>query len=65
MNDFKDNLKEIRKSKKLTQVELAKMSGLTPDWISQFETGRRDPSIKILVKIANSLEVTLDSLIGR
>jgi transcriptional regulator with XRE-family HTH domain len=40
---FKKWLPERRKSKGVTQAVLAAQTGLTQDWISHFENGRRLP----------------------
>lgn len=58
-------IKKIRESKTMTQVELARKSGLTAAWISHFENGRRLPSLPSFIRIADALEVTLDSLINK
>lgn len=65
MNSFKNSLRKIRKSKNMTQVELARKSGLTQVWICHFENGRREPSLRNLIKLADSLCVSLDLLTGR
>ena len=62
---FADNLKKIREIKGLSQTELAKRSGLQPSTVSHFETGRRAPSFDNLKRLADTLEVTTDFLIGR
>ena len=62
---FSDNLKKIREIKGLSQAELAKRSGLQPSAVSHFETGRRAPSFDNLRRLADTLEVTTDFLIGR
>lgn len=62
---FSDNLKKIREIKGLSQTELAKRSGLQPSAVSHFETGRRAPSFDNLKRLADTLEVTTDFLIGR
>ncbi len=62
---FPDNLKKIREIKGLSQTELAKRSGLQPSAVSHFETGRRAPSFDNLKRLADTLEVTTDFLIGR
>jgi len=43
--------------RKLSQSELAKMSGVSQSTIAQIETGRKDPSISTLLKIAKALDV--------
>lgn len=60
-------LKEIRCSRKkqgLSQEKLAKMSGLSRYTIMNFESGKRDPRIKDLRKIANALNVPIEELIS-
>ena len=54
---FRDNLKRIRRSKKLTQSELAKLAGLSSGLVGDIESGRRNPTLKSISKIANSLDV--------
>lgn len=46
----------LRKRRKLTQAELAKASGISQSTIAQIESGRKDPSIKTLEKIAMALD---------
>ena len=62
---FPDNLKRAREIKGLSQTELARRSGLQPSAVSHFETGRRAPSFDNLRRLADTLEVTTDFLIGR
>ena len=62
---FSHNLKKARESKGLSQTELAKRSGLLPSAVSHFETGRRSPSFDNLKRLADTLEVTTDFLVGR
>lgn len=47
----------------LTQKKLAEMSGLTEAGISRYIAGERLPRIDILLRIAASLNCTLDYLI--
>jgi len=61
---FSDRLKEIRIKKGLLQGELAKLAGITPPNLSNYEHGVREPSISILVKIAVALDVSSDYLLG-
>lgn len=46
-------LKEFRKAKGITQVELAKAVGVTRQSITNLETGKYLPSMKLYVKIGN------------
>ena len=65
ISGFSDNLKKARVIKGLSQTELAKRSGLQPSAVSHFETGRRAPSFDNLKRLADTLEVTTDFLVGR
>ena len=56
-------LREIRKHRGITQVQLAEIIGVEQSTISQWETGRAQPSLKIAVKIANALGCKVDDLI--
>lgn len=56
-------IREIRKSKKMTQEKLAELSGVEPSNISHIERAATKLSLPTLVNIANALEVTLDELI--
>ena len=58
-------LKEIREEKKLQQKDLAQKLNRTPACISSWETGKTEPSIEDLIKLADLLEVSLDFLLGR
>lgn len=49
-----------RKQKNMTQTELARRSGLTRTNISRFESGRYNPSLEMLVRIADALEMRIE-----
>ena len=48
-----ENIKDIRKSLNLTQEDFAEKLGLTPQFLSQVETGRAGISIDNAIKICN------------
>lgn len=62
--DIGSKIKELRESKGLTQKELGKRIGVTAVTITRYERGDRNPSIKILNKIADALEVPVNILIN-
>jgi putative transcriptional regulator len=53
---LKNNLKEIRKEKNISQQELADMVGVSRNTISSLETGQYEPS----AKLAYILSIALD-----
>lgn len=65
MKIFGKRLREVRKSKKLTQKELADILGIKRNTYSDWENGKTEPSFEILVKLPDLLEVSLDWLFGR
>lgn len=53
----------LRRNKKLSQTELAKLCGVTQQHIHWIETGQKSPSLKVAAKIASALGCTIDELI--
>jgi transcriptional regulator with XRE-family HTH domain len=54
---------EQRKSKGMSQQELADALGVSQNAVSMWETGRRAPSVVILQKIAAALGASLLDLV--
>lgn len=59
------NLKALRKTKKLTQAEVAEELGIETNTYSRYENGTRSPSIDVLNKLADYFDTTVDYIIGR
>ncbi len=57
-----EKLKELRKSKKITQEQLAEKLDISRSKVSSWETNRRDMSITEAIKLADIYEVSLDNL---
>lgn len=64
MSDFAKNLKHFRKQKKYSQMELAKELNYGYTAIANYESGRNEPSLDDLVRLAGILDVSLDELVG-
>ena len=62
---FRKRLKAARELRGLSQAELAQRSGLLQSAVSHYETGTRRPSFTNLRRLAESMEVTTDYLVGR
>ena len=62
---FATRLTQARQIRELSQQDLARLSGLPASSISHFEKGSRRPSFDNLRRLANTLDVTTDFLIGR
>ncbi len=63
-SDFGENLKRLRKSRKLTQKDLGARVGLSKAVVSKYENGLGYPSFDVLVRIAQYFGVTTDYLLG-
>lgn len=57
-------LQELRKSKNMTQSDLAELLGLTKVSISSYENNKTEPPDAIKIKIAKLFHVSADYLIG-
>ncbi len=60
-----NRLRELRKEKGLTQIELAKILNVSDRSVGFYETGERDPDTETLKKLADYFDVTIDYLLGR
>lgn len=59
------HIKEIRKKQGLTQYDLADKLQTTQQRISSYENGKREPDLVTLSQIADILNVSTDTLLGR
>ncbi len=62
-NKFGDNVKKIRIEKNISQQELADLVGIHSTHVSRYERNLAQPSIEIAKKMAEALNVTVDTLI--
>jgi transcriptional regulator with XRE-family HTH domain len=60
-----DNMLLIRKKKGFSQADLGKMIGTSGDVIGRYERGDISPSVEVVSKIADALEVSVDYLLGK
>lgn len=58
-----ERIAQLRRMRGLSQAKLASALGLSTSTIAMYEQGRREPSVSILVALADTLGVTLDYLI--
>ena len=63
MSGIHSYLKETRIDKGLTQEEVADRIGLTRQAVSAYESGKRQPGIDILMKLAEIYEVNIENLL--
>lgn len=58
------NFEKIRKENNLTQVEVAKLINSTQATLSSYESGRTEPDLGTLIKLADAYNVSVDALLG-
>lgn len=58
-------LKEVRRSKRISQLKLAMDLNMNQNTISRYETGEREPGINELIKIADYFNISVDYLLER
>lgn len=58
-------IRVARTEAKLSQGELARAAGVTRTTISRVETGRSLPDVRTLKALSESLDVSVDRLLGR
>ena len=62
---FSERLKELRKSKKINQTILANAVNLNIKQIQRYEGGSNEPTLSVLIALADYFDVSLDYLVGR
>ena len=66
MIDYKkvgNKIKKIRKDKNLSQEEFAEEIGISPAYLGQVERGQKKIAIKTLEKIAEKMDIPVETLI--
>ena len=55
----------MRKAQGLTQHKLSAMSGVPRVSIARYETGKVSPNVRVLERLAQALNVSIDDLVDR
>ena len=56
-------IRKLRKQKFWTQEKLAEKADIAPDYLCRIELGKKHPSLKSVLLIANALNITVDDLL--
>jgi transcriptional regulator with XRE-family HTH domain len=64
MQEFATRLREARTNRKMTQVRLAELLGVSPRVYNRWERGGAVPQLDFLARIAQVLQISIDSLAG-
>lgn len=62
MTELENKIRELRKTKKLSQEEVAKLCNVTRQTINAVENNKYDPSLSLAFDLAKSLGTTVDRL---
>ncbi len=62
---FNENLKLLRLESALMQKEIASLLGVSVRTFQGWESGRSEPNIEKLIKLADLFHVSIDFLVGR
>ena len=57
--DYRTLIREKRKEKGLSQERLAKLVQLSQPFIAEIESGRKKPSVDVLMRICAVLDISL------
>ena len=57
--DYRTLIREKRKEKGLSQERLAKLVQVSQPFIAEIESGRKKPSVDVLMRICAVLEISL------
>ena len=59
------NIRQLMTAEHLTQMQLAKCLNVGQSTISEWLSGKNEPSIESLWKLADYFDVSIDCLVGR
>jgi len=63
LKQFGTEIKSVRKAKKITQLQLSSLCDIDIRTIQRIEKGEFNPSLRVLIRIANAFEMSLSNLI--
>ena len=64
MKNFGNRLKQALKQNNMSQSELAKKIGMSQSVVNNYCTGKREPTLDVLVLICEALDESADYLLG-
>src|SRR5438874_12096689 len=59
-----DNVRTLREARGLSQQQIAKIAGIPRATWTHLESGGANPTLAVLVKVANALQIRLDELLA-
>ena len=62
---FQKRLKELRNAKGTSQIAIAAALGITDRGYRKYEAGDSEPTLSVIIALADYFDVSLDYLVGR
>ena len=62
-NNFSENVKRLRKENGWSQAKLAQLINAHPNHVNRIETGKYNPSLETITKLAYVFKVSIDYLV--
>ena len=59
MMNYREIIKKKRIEKGISQNKLAKFVGITQPFMNEIESGRKSPSVEVLIKICEELDIRM------
>ncbi len=59
-----DNLRRLREARGLSQAQISKLAGVPRATWTHLESGAGNPTLAVLIKVANALQVRLEELLA-
>lgn len=57
--DYRELIRKKREEKGFSQNQLSKLLGISQPYMNQIETGARNPTLPLLMKICDVLEISM------
>ena len=61
---FAETMKQLRRSRHMTQAQLAEKLGLSASAVGMYEQGRREPDLNVIMQLCVIFDVPADRLLG-
>lgn len=62
---FPERLLQLKQERKLLQKDIAASIGLSLRGYQYYEKGQKEPTLSVLIRLADFFDVSLDYLVGR
>ena len=64
-SEFPGRLRKLREEQRKSRKVISELCGLPPNAVGKYERGESEPTMTVLINLADYFEVSLDYLTGR